>query len=107
MTESILDTIKQMLGIPAEDTAFDEEIMVNINSSIMVLEQLGVGPETPIAITDNSTVWSDLVSDTIEYSAVKTFIYLSVKLVFDPPATSFVLESLSRQKDEFAWRLSV
>ena len=107
MLESILDTIKKMLGIPEADTAFDTDIIVNINSAFMVLHQLGVGPESsPFSIDDNTALWTDFLTDTVFYSAVKTYLYLKVKLVFDPAGTSFLGESIKAQILELEWRLS-
>jgi len=107
ITNSILITIKKMLGIPAEDTAFDIDIIVNINSTFMVLHQLGVGPENAFLIEDDSKEWSDFTSDIDSYNAVKTYIYLKVKLAFDPSGTSFVIDSLNNQMKELEWRLMV
>ncbi len=107
MADSILDTIKKMLGIPATDTAFDTDIITNINSVFMILNQLGVGPDIVFEITDSSAVWSDFTTDILLYSAVKTYIYLKVKLVFDPAGTSFVLDAMQKQILELEWRLSV
>lgn len=108
MVESILNTIKQMLGIPSSDTAFDNDIIVNINSAFMVLHQLGVGPELePYSIEDSTPIWTDFLTDTVYYSVVKSYIYLKVKQVFDPPVTSFLLEAQQRQINELEWRLSV
>lgn len=107
MVESILDTIKQMLGIPSTDTAFDNDILVNINSAFMTLNQLGVGPATVYSIEDNTPTWIDFLTDSVMYSAVKTYIYLKVKVVFDPPGTSFLLDAMQRQINELEWRLNV
>lgn len=107
MVDSILDTIKAMLGIPTTDTAFDNDIIVNINSAFMVLNQLGVGPETVYSIENSTPVWSDFLTDPEMYSGAKTYIYLKVKLVFDPPATSFLLDAINNQILELAWRLAV
>lgn len=107
MTESILNTIKKMLGIPETDTAFDEDILVNINSAFMVLHQLGVGPETVYSITDSTAVWTGFTTDIVMYNAVKTYIYLKLRLVFDPPGTSFLLTAIQNQITEHEWRLSV
>lgn len=107
MVDSILDTIKKMLGIPTNDTAFDSDILVGINSAFMILNQLGVGPETVFSIEDKDATWVDFLTEEVMYSAVKTYIYLFVRLVFDPPATSFVLEALRSQKAELEWRLNV
>jgi len=107
MTDSILNTIKQMLGIPSTDTAFDTDIFVNINSTFMILHQLGVGPETVYSITDSTPLWSAFLTDVALYQAVKTYIYLKVRLVFDPPGTSFHLTAIENQIKELEWRLSV
>ena len=107
MADSILNTIKKMLGLGADYTVFDIDIMVHINSAFMVLHQLGVGTETVFSIEDATTKWSDFLTEESLYSAVKTYIYLSVKLVFDPQPYSFINESLKKQKDELEWRLGV
>ena len=107
MTDSILDTIKQMLGIPSTDTAFDTDIIVHINSIFMALNQLGVGPATVYNITDNTAVWTDFTTDVVMYSAVRSLIYLKVKMAFDPPGTSFTQEAFKNQIQEWEWRLSV
>jgi len=108
MVESILDTIKKMLGIPVADDAFDTDVITNINSAFMVLHQLGVGPEeAPYSIEDNVGLWADFLTDSVYYSAVKTYIYLKVKLVFDPPGTSFLLDSIQNQILQLEWRLAV
>lgn len=106
MTESILNTIKQMLGIPTTDTAFDTDIIININSAFMVLNQLGVGPDTVYSISNSTPVWSDFLTEVSMYSAVKTYIYLKVKLTFDPPGTSFLLDAIKNQILEYEWRLT-
>jgi len=107
MTESILNTIKQMLGILIVDTAFDTDIIVNINSAFMTLQQLGVGLEEVFSIEDDSVLWGDFLEDPTMYSAVKTYIYLQVKLVFDPPGTSFHLNAIENQIKELEWRLTI
>jgi len=108
MTESILNSIKKLLGIPTTDTAFDEDILVNINSTFFVLNQLGVGPDTVYSIDGDTAVWSDFLStDLAMYQAVKTYIFLKVRLVFDPPGTSFLQDSIQRQIAELEWRLNV
>ena len=104
--DSILDCIKKMLGIDIDCTHFDTEIILNINSVFMVLNQLGVGPETGFIISDNTETWSDLLGERIDLEAVKTYIYLKVRLLFDPPSSSFVLDSIDRQITQFEWRLN-
>lgn len=106
MTDSILNTIKQMLGIPTTDTAFDVDIIVNINSAFMVLNQLGVGPENVYYIEDSTPVWTDFLENIDDmYSAVKTYVYLKVRVVFDPPGTSYLLEAVQNQILELESRL--
>jgi hypothetical protein len=106
MLESILNTIKKMLGLSIDDTSFDVDILVNINSAFMILNQLGVGPEEAFSIQDSSIEWpAYFLTDTI-YEAVKTYIYLKVKLMFDPPTTSFHISAIERQVVELEWRLT-
>lgn len=107
MEESILNTIKNMLGIPSTDTAFDTDVLVHINSAFMVLNQLGVGPATVYSIQDDTATWTGFLTDPVMYSAVKTYIYAKVRLVFDPPGTSYHLDSLKNQIAELEWRLAV
>ena len=107
MVDSILNSIKKMLGIPSTDLAFDEDILVNINSAFMTLNQLGVGPDTVYSINDATPKWIDFLTDSVMYSAVKTYIYLKVKIVFDPPGTSFLLDAMQRQIQELEWRLNI
>ena len=105
--DSIFDTIKKMLGVDVEDTGFDMDIIVHINSVLMTLSQLGVAPEEGFSITDNSSTWSDLLVDSTKLEATKSYMYLKVKMLFDPPSTSFVLESMNRSITEWEWRLAV
>ena len=107
MTDNILDTTKHMLGIPSTDTAFDVDILVGINSAFMNLNQVGVGPDATFSIEDNTKTWEDFLEDPTKYQAVKSYIYLKTKLLFDPPASSFVLASMERQIVELEWRLMV
>lgn len=104
--ESILDSVKKMLGIEAEDTHFDQDIILNINSVLMILSQLGIGPETGFVISDKADNWSDLLGDRLDLEGVKTYVYLKVRLLFDPPSTSSVLESIDRQIAQLEWRLN-
>lgn len=108
MEESILKTIKKLLGVLSTDTVFDEDLFVNINSSFMTLNQLGVGPESVFSIDSDAATWADfLATDMEKYSAVKTFVWLKVRLVFDPPGTSFLLDAIQKQISELEWRLAV
>lgn len=105
--DSILNTTKKLLGIPVEDTAFDIDILVLINGALATLFQLGVGPEDPLLVADKDTEWTALTTDVTIQSFSKTFIFLNVRLAFDPPQNSFVTESFKRQIDELTWRIEV
>ena len=103
---SILTSIKKMLGIEAEITQFDTDIIININSVFMILTQLGLGPAEGFIITDDTAEWDDFLGDVVTQEAVKTYVYLKVRLIFDPPTSGFVLDSTERMIKEFEWRLN-
>lgn len=108
MNESILTTIKKMLGIAEDYDAFDTDIIVNINTVFMTLTQIGVGPDKGFSIKGKDEKWSDFISeDDDNLEGVKTYIYIKVKLVFDPPTTSFVLDALKNMATELEWRLNI
>ena len=109
--ESILTSIKKMLGIAAEYTHFDPDIIMHINSVFMTLTQLGVGPSKGFYISDSLPIWTDFVDrdtlpDGISYESVKSYMYMKVKLLFDPPASGTVTETYNRLINEFEWRLN-
>lgn len=104
-SESILNTIKKMLGLELDYDAFDTDIIVNINSVMMGLTQIGIGPIDGFAVTGVYETWSDFLGTTSAH-AVKSFIYLKVKIMFDPPSSSFVLDAITKQASEFEWRLA-
>lgn len=107
MMESILTSIKKLLGIEEEYTHFDPELIVFINSVFGILFQLGVGPtDEPYKITGKKEVWEDFISDN-EIETVKSYIFMKVKLLFDPPSSSFVLNSYQDLIKEFEWRCHV
>lgn len=107
--ESILTSIKKMLGIDEEYTHFDADIIMHINSVLMILTQLGVGPEEGFVIEDDTSTWVSFIPEAsaAQLHAVKTYIYLKVKLIFDPPLSSSVIDAMSRQIAELEWRLNV
>lgn len=107
METSILTSIKKMLGVAEDYTEFDEDIITHINSVFLNLTQLGVGPEEGFMIKDDTAVWEDFIDDSIQLQAVKTYMYLKVKLLFDPPLSSSVTESFTRMIAELEWRLNV
>ena len=105
MDDSILTTIKQMLGYEDDYDAFDTDIIVLINSVFLILNQIGIGPDKPFYISDKTAMWSDFLPDASNYNAVKALIYLRVKVVFDPPTSSYVLDAYNKQIDEYTVRL--
>ena len=105
--ESILDSIKDMLGIRSDYTYFDDTIIADINSVFSVLTQLGVGPTTGFYIRDGTTVWNEYLSDDSRLEFIKTYIYLRVRLMFDPPQTGPLIESINRQIEELQFRINV
>ena len=105
--ESILTSIKKLLGIAEEYEHFDNDIIMHINSVFMILTQLGVGPSKGFVITDSSASWDDFLPEGGEkLQAVKTYMYMKVRLMFDPPTSSAVMESMNRMVSEFEWRLN-
>lgn len=105
--DSILTSIKKLLGITEEYEHFDPDIIMHINSAFSVLTQLGVGPKQGFRIEDESTEWSEFLNDNLRLEFVKTYVHLKVKLVFDPPLSSAVLESINRQISELEWRINI
>ena len=104
--ESILTSIKKLLGIAEEYTHFDQDIIMQINSALFDLTQLGVGPSAGFSIDDAKDVWNDFI-DVSRIEAVKTYVYLSVKLIFDPPDKPAVIDAYERRLKELEWRLNV
>ena len=105
--ESILTSIKKLLGIEEEYTQFDNDIIMHINTVFLNLTQLGVGPTEGFLIEDDTATWYDFIGDSNQLQAVKSYMYLKVKLLFDPPLTSSVIESMNRMIAELEWRLNV
>lgn len=104
--DSILVSVKKLLGIDAEYTIFDPDIIIHINTAFAVLNQLGVGPEEGFMIESDSEVWDNYIVD-YNFMMAKTFVFLKVKIAFDPPSSTALLESMNRQLDELTWRLEV
>lgn len=105
--ESILNSIKKLLGPGEEYDHFDPDIIMHINTAFSILTQLGVGPEEGFFINDEAEKWEDFLPEEKMIHSVKTYIYLKVKLVFDPPLSSAVLEAMKEQIKELEWRLPV
>jgi len=106
MSDSILLTIKKALGIENEFDGFDVDIIMHINSALMVLNQLGVGTIN-FKITSIDDVWSDFLGTNLDIESVKTYIYLKTRLVFDPPTNSFLVSAIQQEIKEWEWRLMV
>ena len=105
--ESILTSIKKLLGIDEEYEHFDPDIIMHINSVFMILNQLGVGPSEGFSIQDSKSVWSDFIPSGSNLEAVKTYMHLKVKQMFDPPSSSAVSDAINRSIAELEWRLNV
>ena len=105
--DNILSSIKKLLGIPTEETAFDSDIIMHINSVFMILNQLGVGPSSGFSISDDYALWSDFIPDGQNLELVKSYMYMKVRLMFDPPSSSAVLSAMEKSISEFEWRLNV
>jgi hypothetical protein len=105
--DSILLSIKQMLGITNDYDYFDPVLIININSVFSILTQLGVGPEKGFSIEDENAVWSDYIQDDTNLEFVKSYVYLKTKLLFDPPLSSSVAESMNNMISELEWRINV
>lgn len=105
--DSILDGTKKALGLEPDYDAFDSDIVMHINTTFFTLSQLGVGPENGYSIEDNTTLWTHFLGTNKNLNAVKTYIYLRVRLLFDPPATSFAIEAVTKQIQELEWRLNI
>ena len=105
MADSILNDIKKALGITEDYTAFDQEIILHTNTAIMFAEQLGL---PPFKITGKTETWDQYLAGTTKnLEAIKTYLYLQVRLVFDPPANSFVVTAIEKQLQEYAWRINI
>lgn len=106
--ESILTSIKKLLGISEDYKQFDDDIIMHINTVFLNLTQLGVGPTEGFSIEDESAEWSEFVDieNNAQLHAVKSYMYLKVKLLFDPPLSSAVIESTNRMISELEWRLN-
>lgn len=105
--ESILDETKKTLGIAQSMTVFDTDIRMHINSAIGTLSQLGIGPEEGFEIEDNTETWADFLSTDLMLSPVKSYVFLRVKLLFDPPANSWTSVAMKEQIEQLEWRLNV
>lgn len=105
MKDSILLSVKKMLGLTEEYDAFDLDIITHINSVFTILTQIGVGPSNGFMIEDKTAIWTNFIKDMSIYQLVKSYMVLKVRLLFDPPMSSAVLECYKTQANEYEWRL--
>lgn len=105
--ESILTSIKKLLGIPEDYEHFDADLIMHINSVFSILNQLGVGPTDGFRIEDKSETWDVFISDRTDLESVKSYMYMKVRLMFDPPLSSAVMDCMNRTISEMEWRLNV
>lgn len=106
MNDSILTSIKKLLGIPEDYDPFDTDIIMHINTVFFSLNQIGIGT-SGFTISDKTTTWEDYLPEVTNLEAVKSYIYLKVRLLFDPPTSSVITDSINRQINELEWRLNV
>lgn len=106
MENSILKSTKKVLNIDPDLTVFDTDILMHINSAFFKLNQLGIGPANGFRIEDATPTWDLFYGDDIRYDAVKTYVYLSVRILFDPPTSGAHMDALKEQLLEYGWRLS-
>ena len=102
--DSILDSVKSYCGILANDTAFDSDILMAINSVMFALNQLGVGPSKPFVVEDNSATWQDLLGDN-PIGGVREYVNMRVRLLFDPSSNNQIMDTLKEQIAEYEWRI--
>lgn len=102
--DNILDSIKKLLGINPEYHAFDQDIIMHINTVFVILNQLNIGPSEGFFIEDGSEEWADYITASNE-NAVRTYVYLKVRLMFDPPTSSVLMDSINNTLAELEWRL--
>lgn len=107
LEENILASIKKLLGLEEAYTPFDTDIMMHVNTAFMSLQQLGVGPVTGYYLSTGLETWPEFFGTYTDLQGVKTYIYLKVRLVFDPPSTSFVIDAIQKQIAELEWRLNI
>lgn len=107
MEESILKTIKQLIGCPDDFEQFDLDLTIHINSAFAALTQLGVGPKEGYRITGPDNVWSEFEEDTQKSSLIKDYVYIKTRLLFDPPTSGSLMDSLKEQLKEMEWRLYI
>lgn len=106
MEQSILKSVKKILGIDPADTAFDLEILTHLNSAFSTLHQLGIGPVDGFQVEDDEALWVDFMGADPRLNQVRTYVCLKTRVLFDPPTTSFLIGAIDKQIEELEWRLN-
>lgn len=106
MPESILNSIKKTLNLPPDYEAFDQDVILHINSALSTLHQLGVGPDLGFMIEDGGKTWEEFLGTDPRLNHIKTYVYLRVRMLFDPPTTGFLTSAIEKQIEELAWRIN-
>jgi len=106
MEDSILKSVRKNIGLGEDNTDFDSDLIDHINSVFDILYQVGIGPRKRFYIEDDSTTWDEYLPNGGPYS-VKSYIYLKVRMMFDPPSNSSLYAEIDKRIDEFEWRLSI
>ena len=106
MDSSILTSIKKLLGIAEEDTSFDQDIIMHINTVFAILAQLGVGPANGFSIEDDGAIWNDYLGNDTNLELVKSYIYMKVRSMFDPPTSSILADAMNKNISELEWRIN-
>ena len=104
--DSILNSIKKLLGITEECKDFNQDLIIHVNSVFMILNQFGVGPKDGFKITDATNTWNEFISGVQNIESVKTYMYMKVRMMFDPPSSSIVADAMNKQINELEWRLN-
>jgi hypothetical protein len=107
VADSILTSVKKVLNLAEDYTFFDPDIILHINSVFSTLNQLGVGPDAGFMIEDATATWADFLDNNPQYNFVKTYMCLSVRMLFDPPSTAHHMQAAQAQIDQYVWRISV
>jgi hypothetical protein len=107
VAQSILNSIKKAIGLSETDTSFDPDVLMHINSVLSILTQVGIGPANGIMVEDSTATWESFLGSDPRLNMAKSYVYLQVRLMFDPPGTSFLLEAIQKRIAEFEFRLNV
>lgn len=105
MADSILDSTKKILGLDSSYTPFDLDVITHINSVFAILGELGIGPSDGFMIENSIPTWDDLIVPSNQRNMIRTYMFLKVRMLFDPPTTSFLIEAMNKQIEEYEWRL--